>query len=45
MFQDDAEQLNKIFFSLFSEAVKILSLDISRLQSVDFEGIFNEQPH
>lgn len=42
MFQDDAEQLNEISFSLFSEAEKFLSLDNSGLQSVDFEGIFNE---
>mgnify|MGYP000103755960 FL=1 len=42
MFQDDAEQLNEIFFSLFSEAEKFLSLDNSGLQSVDFEGIFND---
>lgn len=42
MFQDNAEQLNEISFSLFSEAEKFLSLDISGLQSVDFEGIFKE---
>ena len=42
MFQDDAERLNDISFSLLSEAEKFLSLDISGLQSVDFEGIFNE---
>lgn len=42
MFQDDAEQLNEISFSLFSEAEKFLSLDNSGLQSVDFEGIFND---
>ena len=42
MFQDDAEQLNEISFSLFSEAEKFLSLDNLRLQSVDFEGIFND---
>lgn len=42
MFQDDAEQLNEISFSLFSEAEKFLALDISGLQSVDFEGIFND---
>ncbi len=40
MFQDDAEQLNEISFSLFSEAEKFLSLDISGLQTVDFESIF-----
>lgn len=42
MSQDDTEQLNEISFSLFSEAEKFLSLDISGLQSVDFEGIFND---
>lgn len=42
MFHDDAEQLNEISFSLFSEAEKFLSLDNSGLQSVDFEGIFND---
>lgn len=42
MFQYNAEQLNEISFSLFSEAEKFLSLDISGLQSVDFEGIFKE---
>ena len=42
MFQEDAEQLNEISFSLFSEAEKFLSLDNSGLQSVDFEGIFND---
>lgn len=40
MFQDDAEQLNVISFSLFSEAEKFLSLDNSGLQSVDFESLF-----
>ncbi len=40
MSRDDAEQLNEISFSLFSEAEKFLSLDISGLQSVDFENIF-----
>lgn len=40
MFQEDAEQLNEISFSLFSEAEKFLSLDISGLQPVDFESIF-----
>lgn len=40
MFQDDAEQLNEISFSLLSEAEKFLSLDISGLQSVDFESLF-----
>lgn len=40
MFQDDAEQLNEISFSLFSEAEKFLSLDNSGLQSVDFESLF-----
>lgn len=42
MFQDDAEQLNEISFSLFSEAENFLSLDITGLQSVNFEGIFND---
>ena len=42
MFHEDAEQLNEISFSLFSEAEKFLSLDNSGLQSVDFEGIFND---
>lgn len=42
MFHDDAEQLNEISFSFFSEAEKFLALDISGLQSVDFEGIFND---
>lgn len=42
MFQYNAEQLNEISFSLFSEAEKFLSLDISGLQSVDFESIFKE---
>lgn len=42
MFQDDAEQLDEISLSLFSEAEKFLSLDSSGLQSVDFEGIFKE---
>lgn len=40
MFQDDAEQLNEISFSLFSEAGRFLSLDITGLQSVDFESLF-----
>lgn len=42
MSQDDTEQLNEISFFLFSEAEKFLSLDISGLQLVDFEGIFND---
>lgn len=42
MFQDNAEQLNEISFSLFSEAKRFLSLDITGLQSVDFEDIFKE---
>lgn len=42
MFHDNAEQLNDISFSLFSEAKNFLSLDISGLQSVDFESIFKE---
>lgn len=40
MFHDNAELLNDISFSLLSEAEKFLSLDISGLQTVDFEGIF-----
>ena len=40
MFHDDAEQLNEICFSLFSEAERFLSLDITGLQSVDFESLF-----
>lgn len=40
MFQDDAEQLNEISFSLFSEAERFLSLDVAVLQSVDFENLF-----
>lgn len=40
MFHDNTEQLNDISFSLLSEAEKFLSLDISGLQTVDFEGIF-----
>ena len=42
MFHDDATRLMDISFSLFSEAEKFLSLDISGLQSVDFEGVFKE---
>lgn len=42
MFRDDAERLDKISLSLFSEAEKFLSSDSSGLQSVDFEGIFKE---
>ena len=42
IFRDNAEQLNDISFSLFSEAERFLSLDISGLQSVDFESIFKE---
>lgn len=42
MFQDNAEQLNEISFPLFSEAKRFLSLDITGLQSVDFEDIFKE---
>lgn len=47
MFQDDTEQLNDISSSLFSEAEKFLSLDITGLQSVSFESIFNDhlKPH
>ncbi len=40
MFRDDAEQLDEISLSLLSEAEKFLSLDISGLQSVDFENLF-----
>ncbi len=40
MFQDDATQLMDISFSLFSEAERFLSLDISGLQPVDFENLF-----
>ena len=40
MFQEDAEQLNEISFSLFSEAERFLSLDVAVLQSVDFENLF-----
>lgn len=40
MFHDDAEQLNEISFSLFSEAERFLYLDITGLQSVDFENLF-----
>lgn len=42
MFRDDAEQLNKISFSLLSEADTFLSFDIAGLQTVDFEEIFKE---
>lgn len=42
MFHDDAEPLNEFSFSLFSEAERFLSLDITGLQSVDFESIFND---
>lgn len=47
MFQDDTEQLNDISSSLFSEAEEYLSLDITGLQSVSFESIFNDhlKPH
>ena len=40
MFHVVAEQLNEISFSLFSEAERFLSLDITGLQSVDFERLF-----
>ena len=40
MFHDDATQLMDISFSLFSEAEKFLSLNITGLQSVDFESLF-----
>lgn len=40
MFQEDAELLNEISFSLFSEAEKFLSLDFSGLQPVDFGNLF-----
>ena len=42
MFRDDAERLDEISLSLFSEAEKFLSLDSSGLQSADFAGIFKE---
>lgn len=42
MFHDDARQLMDISSSLLSEAERFLSLDITGLQSVDFEGIFEE---
>ena len=42
IFQEDVEQLNKIAFSLLSEAERFLSLDITGLQSVDFATIFEE---
>lgn len=40
MFHDDTTQLMDISFSLFSEAGRFLSLDITGLQSVDFESLF-----
>lgn len=40
MFHGDATQLMDISFSLFSEAGRFLSLDITVLQSVDFENLF-----
>lgn len=40
MFHDYATQLMDISFSLFSEAGRFLSLDITGLQSVDFESLF-----
>ncbi len=40
MFHDDTTQLMDISFSLFSEAGRFLSLDITGLQSVDFENLF-----
>lgn len=42
MFQEDAEQLNEIAFSLLSEAERFLSFDIAGLRSVDFTAIFEE---
>lgn len=40
MFHDDATQLMDISSSLFSEAERFLSLDVTVLQSVDFENLF-----
>lgn len=40
MFYDDATQLMDISSSLFSEAERFLYLDITGLQSVDFESLF-----
>ncbi len=40
MFHDDTTQLMDISFSLFSEAGRFLSLDITGLRSVDFENLF-----
>lgn len=40
MFHDDARQLMDISSSLLSEAERFLSLDITGLQSVDFESLF-----
>lgn len=40
MFYDDATQLMDISSSLFSEAGRFLSLDITGLQSVNFESLF-----
>ena len=40
MFHDDTTQLMDISFSLFSEAGRFLSLDITGLQSVNFESLF-----
>lgn len=42
MFQEDAEQLKEIAFSILSEAERFLSLDITGLQCVDFPAIFEE---
>lgn len=42
IFQEDVEQLNKIAFSLLSEAERFLSFGIRGLQSVDFATIFEE---
>lgn len=41
MFHDDATQLMDISFSLFSEAGRFLLLNITGLQSVDFESLFD----
>lgn len=41
MFHDDATQLMDISFSLFSEAGRFLLLNITGLQFVDFESLFD----
>lgn len=40
LFHDDATQLMDISFFLFSEAGRFLFLDITGLQSADFESLF-----